>query len=69
VHRRIIFDFPHWMIYDLGWFLHGSAKMLLEHDRHKKLRRFEPAPGRKPNEPKIMSDRINQKIRLKRPPV
>jgi rhamnosyltransferase len=38
VHRRFFFTSPRWVLYDIGWFCYGSAKMLLENDRRKKMR-------------------------------
>jgi len=38
VHRRFFFISPRWVLYDIGWFCYGSAKMLLENDRRKKIR-------------------------------
>lgn len=38
VHRRFFFSSPRWALYDFGWFCYGSARMLLENDRRRKLR-------------------------------
>jgi rhamnosyltransferase len=38
VHRRFCFSSPGWALYDIGWFCYGSARMILENNRRKKIR-------------------------------